>query len=253
MSGAVHRECDRVGQFVFGRDICRRYREGALFDQILGDFDGCSGVRPQRLQRCPGALELMLELAREIRIGILQRQVGARQNARQRIAARQPKAARENPMTPQNTANAASGAQALPLRMLTMAMPRLHHDVDELTRHDDHFAHGRRAHELLHVADRPAPLRAPLLSSAPTATVIWPRSLPLTCTTSAIEEVCKRRLASTGVHGSSISALPWPSARHSACVTCGNDRRQAEHRDFQRFLHYAAVLPGALREISPRR
>ncbi len=100
-----------------------------------------------------------------------------------------------------------------------MAMARLHHDVDELTRHDDDFAHRGVPMNFCAWGSASAAART-VPSSAPTATVMWPRSLPLTCTTMVTDDVCSAA-ASTGIHGSSISAVRWPRAPHIACVTCG--------------------------------
>ena len=45
----------------------------------------------------------------------------------------------------------ACGAPDNRTRLWTLAMNRLHHDVDELTRHDDDFSYHRPGHEFLHI------------------------------------------------------------------------------------------------------
>src|SRR5690606_22504262 len=51
-------------------------------------------------------------------------------------------------------------------------------------------------------------------------TSIWPRSLPLTCTT-RVRESCTRALSSTVGQGASIRSLPLPRCFHSSWQMCG--------------------------------
>src|SRR5450631_684712 len=89
----MHRVSHRINEFIVGGNVAGRYRQSALFYEVLGYVDGGGGILTYALHQRAGTLQLMLELAREFGIRIPDGQIRPGEYRRQRLAARQSKPA----------------------------------------------------------------------------------------------------------------------------------------------------------------
>src|ERR1700730_10423162 len=135
-------------------------------------------------------------------------------------------------------------------RVLTMSMERLHHDVDELTRHDDDFTHRRGSDEFLHmgIGERRGAYRT--LVGADEHRDMGPQL--------AVD--LHHHGNRGGLQRRGIDGGPWLIDQRRAMTEGAphgmshvrDDRREPEHRDLQGLLHDAAILRGALRVLRQR-
>ena len=87
-------ERDGVGQLVVGGDVgAETARVRCSTRSFVTSMVAITSCRPG-LQHRPGAFQLALELAREIRIRVLDRQIGPCENRGQMLASREAKAGR---------------------------------------------------------------------------------------------------------------------------------------------------------------